>query len=321
MDPENMHNLRGAFAHIVPNLIGGARAGKASLCIAVAALTLVLPLSAASAASFTNGETAAARSAMADVDRGRWDDAYQAAERAHFPLLTKLVTWFDYTRQGTATDFQHISAFIDQNPDWPSQNLLRKRAEDEIDDTVPAATVVAWFQRYAPQGPAGAGHYIDALNATNQHVAAEATARQFLVDGTMTPGQVAEFTGRYQPMLREVDYELRVDRLIWAGNSADAAAELSYLDPDARAVAQTRIAFATNSSHALGMFSALSREKQNDLGLLYDRMRWMRKKNRDSEAIALLAIAPPTLPHSELWWNERAILARHALEGGDAKTA
>ena len=300
------------------NLVGSVRPGKASLCITVVAICVFF---APPAPAFTAAETSATRTALADADRGRWDDAYQAAAHANFPLLTKLITWLDYTNQGTAADFNHVSAFILANPDWPSQNTLRKRAEDVIGDADAATTLVPWFQRYAPFTPGGAGHYIDALNATNQHAAAEATARQFLVDGTMTAGQVGEFAGRYQPMLREVDYELRVDRLIWARNVQEASAELSYLNPAARAVAQTRIAFADGLADAMGMFSQLSRDQQNDLGLLYDRMRWMRKENRDSEAIALLQIAPPTLPHADLWWAERAALARRALESGDAKTA
>jgi soluble lytic murein transglycosylase len=65
----------------------------------------------------------------------------------------------------------------------------------------------------------------------------------------------------------------------------------------------------------------LSPSQQADLGLLYERMRWLRRQDRDSEAIALLAIAPPILPHGDLWWNERAILARRALENNDPKTA
>jgi len=318
MDPKNMHNLRGAFAHMAANLVGGVRPGKASLRITAVVCCMLF---AAPAQAFTPAETAATRSALADIDHGRWDDAYQAADRAHFPLLAKLVGWLDYTQQGTATDFAHVSAFIQANPDWPSQNTLRKRAEDVIGDADAATTLVPWFQRFAPLTPGGAGHYIDALNATNQHAAAEATVREFLVDGTMTSEQVAEFGRRYQPMLREVDYELRVDRLIWARNVQEASAELSYLNPAARAVAQTRIAFANGAADAMGMFAQLSHDQQNDLGLLYDRMRWMRKQNRDSEAIALLEIAPPTLPHADLWWAERAALARRALESGDVKTA
>jgi soluble lytic murein transglycosylase len=304
-----------------PNLVGSVRPGKARLRMAAVAVLAVLVVAPPASAAFTKAEISAARTAMADIDRGRWNDAYSVAEGAHFPLLNKIVAWLDYTRQGTAASFAQISAFIVQNPDWPMQNALRKRAEDSIDDTVQPSVLIKWFQANPPLTPGGAGRYIDSLNSTNQHPAAEATARQFLVDGTMNASQVSDFAGRYKPMLREVDFELRVDRLIWAGNTSEASAELSYLDANARAVAQNRIAFATGSSNAMGMFSQLTREQQNDLGLLYDRMRWMRKQNRDSEAIALLGIAPPTLPHAELWWNERAALARRALESGDAKTA
>ena len=258
---------------------------------------------------------------MADIDRGKWDEAHRVAENAHSPLLAKLVDWFDLTRPGATADFSTIAGFIDRNPDWPSQVLLRKHAEDAITDSTPTTQVVAWFQRFSPQGPNGAGKNIDALVATGQNANAQATARQFLIDGTMTVSQVAEFTGRYQQMLRPADFALRADRMIWSGDSDGATQLLPYLPPEKRAIIQARIALATQSPSALSLVSQLSSEQQNDLGLLYERMRWLRRQNRDSEAITILGNAPPTLPHPELWWNERAILARRALENHDAKTA
>jgi len=278
-------------------------------------------LAGASAEAFTASETAAARAAIADVDQGKWDAAYAAADDAKFPLLTKLITWMELTRPGNSADFTHLRGFIQQNPDWPQQNTLRRRAEDAITDSTPPSEVVAWFQQSGPIGPTGAGRYVDALNATNQHAQAEATARQFLVDGAMSPTELSDFAARYQPMLRQVDFELRADRLIWAGKYNDANALVSYLPANSRPVIQTRIALETQAGNAQSLLSQLSSEQTNDLGLLYDRMRWLRKENRDSEAIALLALAPPTLPHAEAWGNERAVLARRALENGDAKGA
>jgi soluble lytic murein transglycosylase len=319
MDPENMHNLRGARTPIGWNLVAAALAGKARLLactVAVAAGLAGVP-----AWAFTGSETAAARTAILDVDNGKWDSAYAAAEDAHFPLLTKLVTWLDMTRPGTAADFTHLRAFIQENPDWPQQTLLRRHAEDAIADSTPPADVVSWFQQSGPIGPTGAGRYVDALNATNQHAQAEATARQFLVDGAMSQTELSEFANRYQPMLRQVDFELRADRLIWAGKYSDANALISYLPSSSRPVIQTRIALETQAGDAQSLLSQLSSDQTNDLGLLYDRMRWLRKENRDNEAIALLAIAPPTLPHAELWWSERAVLARRALQSGDVKGA
>jgi soluble lytic murein transglycosylase len=227
----------------------------------------------------------------------------------------------DLTRPGTGADFSHLRSFIQDNPDWPQQNLLKRHAEEAITDSTPSAEVVSWFQQSAPIGPIGAGRYVDALNATNQHAQAEATARQFLVDGTMNPAEVTDFANRYQPMLRQVDFELRADRLIWAGKYSEANALFSYLPSNSRPVIEARVALETQAGNAQALLSGLSKDQMNDLGLLYDRMRWLRKENRDSEAIALLAVAPPTLPHAEQWWNERAVLARRALENGDLKGA
>jgi len=322
MEPKNILDLRRACPLLGRTLFGAARCGKPSRALAAWACAAIAQLSTpTSAAPFTAAETAAARTAMADIDRGQWDEAHQAAGRAHFELLSKLVDWFEFTRPNGQADFPRISRFIDQNPDWPWQALLKKHAEDAISDDTPRSQIIDWFQRFPPQGANGAGYYVDALTASGQHAQAEATARQFLVDGTMTSGQLVQFAGRYSGLFRPADYALRADRLIWSGDSDGASQVLPYLAPGARAVAQARIALASESSGAPAMVSHLTAEQQNDLGLLFERMRWLRRQNRDSEAIALLSIAPPTLPHPELWWNERAILARRALEAGDAKQA
>jgi len=312
-----MHNLRRACAPFGWNLVGGALPVKARLL--AGSIALAAMLAGARAQAFTGSETAAAKTAILDVDHGKWEAAYAAADDAHFPVLSKLVTWLDLTRPGSGADFSHLRSFIQENPDWPQQNTLRRHAEDAITDSTPSAEVVAWFQQSAPVGPIGAGHYVDALNATNQHAQAEATARQFLVDGTMNPNELTDFANRYQPMLRQVDFELRADRLIWAGKYSDATALISYLPSNSRPVIETRIALETQAGNAQTLLSGLSKDQTNDLGLLYDRMRWLRKENRDAEAIALLAVAPPTPPPFEPRGDEGGAVVRPGLGEGGVK--
>src|SRR5882757_6491061 len=182
------------FATIVSTLSRG-KAGTGRLL--GLALLLGSVVAAFPAAAFTDAEIKATRSVLADIDHGQWADARQVAQRAHFPLLAKLVDWLDFTRPGTAADFGALTRFIDQNQDWPMQSTLKRHAEDAIGDNAPAGPVVTWFQRFPPIGPNGASRYIDALTATGQRGQAEATARQYLVDGAMTPGQVAQFGNRY----------------------------------------------------------------------------------------------------------------------------
>ena len=279
---------------------------------AATALALAL-LTAHQAVAFTPAELGAARTVIANIDKGKWAEAHHAADRAHFPLLGKLVTWSYLTRPGMTASFEEVTRFIDQNQDWPLQGALKRRAEESIDDSTSPKAIIEWFQRFPPMTPAGAGRYIDALLGTRQQDQAAATARQFLIDGTMNKGQLAQFVTRYSGILRPQDFQLRVDRLIWTGEMDDATQLLPQLPPEARATDQVRIALASQARNAPAMLSQLSQVQQNDLGVLYERMRWLRRQNQDAAAIALLEIAPPTLPHAELWSNERAILARPEL--------
>ncbi|MHA1113302.1 MAG: lytic transglycosylase domain-containing protein [Alphaproteobacteria bacterium] len=56
-------------------------------------------------------------------------------------------------------------------------------------------------------------------------------------------------------------------------------------------------------------------------GLVYERLRWRRRKGRDDEAYALLNPPPDDLIRPEIWWRERAVLVRRALEQGEISRA
>src|SRR5262249_18088365 len=144
-----------------------------------ALLILLVVLAPLQARAFTQSELRATKAVMGSVDHGRWDEAHSIAEHAHFPLLEKLVEWLDLTRPASTADFGRFRHLTDQNKDWPQQALLKKHTEESIDDSVPAADVIAWFQRFPPVSLNGATHYIDALSAGGQKAAADSSARQF----------------------------------------------------------------------------------------------------------------------------------------------
>jgi soluble lytic murein transglycosylase len=56
-------------------------------------------------------------------------------------------------------------------------------------------------------------------------------------------------------------------------------------------------------------------------GLVFERMRWRRRKGRDLAARELLQNLPEKLTHPERWWRERAVLARRALRAGHVTEA
>src|SRR5262249_56364408 len=102
----------------------------------------------------------AALAAVTAARAGDWPQAYaKAGQLNDGGLVLKIVRWLDYTRPTTAGRFAELGAFIDQNPDWPLQKKLLRRAEEALtaeNDDVAAA----WLKRHPPlrrggEAPAG----------------------------------------------------------------------------------------------------------------------------------------------------------------------
>src|SRR4029077_18683654 len=63
---------------------------------------------------------------------------------------------------------------------------------------------------------------------------------------------------------------------------------------------------------------------QGDLGLLYNRIQWLRRKDRDEEAWKILLHGPnepDKLLDLENWWIERRMNCRAALNAGQPRVA
>src|SRR5437764_13923934 len=97
---------------------------------ALAALALSLP------SSFAQGpkdqKQTAAVAAIAAAQAGDWTKAYAQASESKDPLAVKIVHWLDDTRGSSTGRFSEIARFIQQNPDWPLQKTLRRRAEEAL---------------------------------------------------------------------------------------------------------------------------------------------------------------------------------------------
>lgn len=65
---------------------------------------------------------------MADVHAGQFPQAEQLAAATGDPLVEKLVNYFRLLSPGSASS-DEIQTFINQNPDWPMQGLLKLREE------------------------------------------------------------------------------------------------------------------------------------------------------------------------------------------------
>lgn len=261
------------------------------------------------------------RQAFDAAHNDHYDWAQAAAAKAHDKLLAKVLQWLYYTQANSGANFAEITSFIRTNPTWPQIATLQRRAEEVISAATPDGVVLDWFSTTAPQTVDGAMAYGRALINAGQTEKAERLLRDAWIDGNFGPIQERQFLTGFQDLLRDEDDVARLDRLLWNHQEQAAARQLSRVDDSYRQLAQARMALDNEASNAETLAARLPERFRNDPGLVYELLRYRRQHDKDEQAISLLSHPAADKLHPELWWTERAILARRALNQGHVSQA
>ena len=240
----------------------------------------------------------------------------------------KLATWYAYKASGLNISAEAIEQFRLANPEWPAQDELRERAEAALLlDDAPADEVKAFFKDKEPTTGAGKAALGGATLKDN-----EAQGRALVVsawrDYQLNATVEKKILARFGDFLTTNDYQARVDRLLYGDNqsAAEAALRVSKLLPAAeQKKVAARIAILKRGGNAGKLLDALpASATQGDLGLLYNRIQWLRRKDRDEEAWKILLDVPnepDKLLDLENWWIERRMNCRAALNAGQPRVA
>jgi peptidoglycan lytic transglycosylase len=280
----------------------------------------VLPLRLAGAAALSDADRQTYRLAFEAVRAGDWAGASVKAQQAQDPLLGKAIRFLDMSRQGSGWRFADIAEFIASNPDWPGERLLRERAEEAI-TAASDDEVGRWFARFPPVTAIGRLREADYLLAHGQTDRAVAEIREVWISADFNAFDEKPILQRYGHYLRMADDVARLDRLVWDGKEEAAHRMFPRVDAGHRAEALARLALANESKSAEKLAKKVPGSLKNDPGFLFERMRWDRRKEKYGDAINILETAPKGLSRPQLWWAERELLARHALQDGKISEA
>ncbi|MFQ5783465.1 MAG: lytic transglycosylase domain-containing protein [Alphaproteobacteria bacterium] len=254
--------------------------------------------------------------AFTAAEKGNWKKARELAAKGEEPLVNKVIGWLALTEAQPLPPFADIAAFIDDNPDWPRFNRLRRRAEAAIDDRVSDAEVFAWFARHPPLTGLGKLRLAEAKLRDGDEAGATALLREAWVEGDFTAREERAFLKRHRKRLRLEDHVARLDRLIWDRRRRAAERMLRRVDAGHRALGVARIRLMMRAGGVDAAIARVPESLRNDSGLWYERLRWRRRKGRDQDARAILAAPPAALVRPEAWWREAHILVRRALGDG-----
>jgi soluble lytic murein transglycosylase len=260
------------------------------------------------------------RAALAAAQSGDWSRAYAGASTITDPLPLKMLHWMDYARPGASGRFPDISEFIEQNPDWPAQKALRKHAEEALAGESDAIAA-DWFKSHPPVSPTGKLREAEIMMNSGDLEGGAAALRALWIAADFGPLDEKNFLARHASSLRLEDHVQRIDRLLWDGQTDAARRMLPLVSPNYRLLAEARLALAAQAAKAEALVARVPPQLRSDPGLVFEQLRWRRKKDRTDAGVQILLAQPNDLVRPAAWWAERQAIARRVLAGGNAELA
>ncbi|MCE2509927.1 MAG: lytic transglycosylase domain-containing protein [Alphaproteobacteria bacterium] len=254
--------------------------------------------------------------AFAEAKKKRWKKALVLSALARNPIPAEVIHWLYYTRPGTAASFDEIATFLRQHPDWPNQRLLRLRTEEAMTGGLADEIVLAWFADYPPVTTRGHVLLGEAMLRGEDHDAAEAYLRKTWIERNFTRHEERRFLAKHRKLLEKTDHEQRTDRLLWDGRHWEARRMLYRIDPDQRNLAIARISLMKRSWAVDKDVQRVPKHLTAHPGLMYERLRWRRRKGKIESAREILEHPPAELVRPERWWDERVVVVRRLFRDG-----
>ncbi len=259
------------------------------------------------------------------VRRRKPADASQAQAAIGDPLARKLAEWIILRSVDNGATVERYRAFITNNPSWPSQSFMRRRAEAALwDDRRDDATVMGWFQNETPLSAKGRLVLARALLARGDRANAERYVREAWRDDAISGDLETIILDQFGSLLRPADHKARMDALLYGSSHEAALRAARRLGSDQLALAKARIAVSRRASNAKALLDDVPHDLHNDAGYMFSKIQWLRRQDKVEEAGRLMLSAPrdPARLHDlDEWWIERRVLARELLDAGDNRAA
>jgi soluble lytic murein transglycosylase len=285
-------------------------------CLALI-LAVSLPNNASSADLLSPSDLTIYRQAFVAMKQNKWDKARNLASRATVKLPAKVIEWSYLRHSKQLPLYGTLNSFIVKNGHWPGQTRLRKRAELAALKESSDHPILQFGKRFSPTTGKGRIRYGEALIASGRQKPGEDWIRRAWVNNNFDKRAGERFLKKHKTILRPEDHRDRANRLLWHFQRQQATRMLKLLSKEDRAVARARISLHRGLKTAMADFAKVPQSRTLEPGLLYERVRWHRRKKENDEAVVWLKkLGAGVGPAPHKWWTERHILIRRALNDG-----
>ncbi len=253
------------------------------------------------------------------ADANQWARSRELAATAKDQTQAKVIKWLSLLWDRSYNDFENYASFIELNPDWPSMDRLRSKAEDAMDDAVPPARKIEWFQHHPPVSGVGRMKFAEALLALGHTDEAALWIKTAWINDAFTASDEATIEKKFGKVLTRKDQRERLDTMLWDQYRSSSRRAIRRVGSDWGALGEARLKLMERRAGVDAAVDRVPSDLKNDPGLAYERARWRRRAGLDDRALDILEDAPAdpkSLGRPDKWWNERQLQARRLLRLG-----
>lgn len=243
-----------------------------------------------------------------------WNQARNNVMRSGNPALYKFYEWALYRKNLTNLPYDRIISFINQNPSWPDQDELLATAERNMPQNLSSTEVLNWFQKHPPITGEGIERLIHAGMSSGISVSP-------LIDsswpkanmGTKTQNDILTQYGR---LISLKSHMARLDNLLKNESYTLSRSLAKSLGNGYPQLVEARVALQEGRRDGEELIYNIPQSLQNNSGLLFERVKLLRKNNDNVAAASLLdrLSQTPNITLPEDLWKERNILVRRLIE-------
>jgi len=267
--------------------------------------------------------------ALKALDRSRFKDAAALTRKVKDSDLKRLLKWQSLVARRSPAKFKTIKAFLDKTKDlgedWPKRKTLLRRAEETMPSGLAPQDVLAWFELMGgPMSNQGRVREAEAHMALEPKGKAPNVLRKIWIERNFTKSQEKRFYRRHKRHITKADNIARLERLVWSEKFWPARRQIWKVDDATRKLAVARLWLMRregNVDKAIRDVQKKAPHLINHAGLIFERARWRRRKNRTDDAAQLILDFHGDLIRPDKWWTERAILARTYLQRDNPQKA
>ncbi len=261
-------------------------------------------------------------SKLKKIQKDNWNRQRTQRGEAYNILGDKIVAWLEMTRDSDGYSFEELEHFITKNDHWPGIRSIRTNLERRMEvERRSAQWLIDWFKKHPPLTTEGHEALVRALIEKDQKIRAIPNIKAAWLNGRFSPKSQSEFYKRYHKFLDPKLHWNRLDHLLWLGRTNEARRMLRLVPYNKRIQALARIKLRSLHGGVDKTISLLSEADKKDPGIIYERIRWRRVKNKNLQTVDLFNTHRGGPVHPRLWAAERMIIARRLIALGETSAA